>query len=239
LLIKGGACPAFLFGDNSLRKGGMSSRKVRAKLQDLGCANRHTCIGTPVVDIDPDRAPDGDPTLTSSPKKMASKWPGFWKASPLTCTHGLRGCPRSPPRGRFGRTGTPVRKVQNGFGSSPHHPAPLPSPAPVRVSKRSESCFRNMSKIHQPAFLSDLRTVQSRLRPAPSTPAREFQPTGNARLRSPEVNPVLRVMRQNGIEVMAVHHMLDDEPRLYSCIFCANDDAQKPRSLTAIIANST
>jgi len=43
-----------------------------------------------------------------------------------------------------------------------------------------------------------------------------------------EVNPVLRVLRENGIEVAAVHnHMLDDEPRLFFMHFWANDDAEK------------
>jgi hypothetical protein len=47
-------------------------------------------------------------------------------------------------------------------------------------------------------------------------------------LTAAEVNPVLRVLRQNGIEVTALHnHMLDDQPRLFFMHFWANDDAQK------------
>src|SRR5712675_2865211 len=51
-----------------------------------------------------------------------------------------------------------------------------------------------------------------------------FQPTGNAKaaitgdfvLLGEEVNPVLRTLRQNGIEVTALHsHMLDEEPRMF------------------------
>jgi hypothetical protein len=43
-----------------------------------------------------------------------------------------------------------------------------------------------------------------------------------------EVNPVLRALRDNGIEVTAVHnHMLDDQPRLFFMHFWANDDAAK------------
>jgi hypothetical protein len=62
-----------------------------------------------------------------------------------------------------------------------------------------------------------------------------FQPSGNGRaaitgdfvLTAAEVNPVLRALRQNGIEVTALHnHMLDDEPRLFFVHFWANDDAQ-------------
>lgn len=63
-----------------------------------------------------------------------------------------------------------------------------------------------------------------------------FQPTGNGKaaitgdfvLIAKEVNPVLRALRENGIEVTAVHnHMLDDEPRLFFMHFWANDDALK------------
>ena len=63
-----------------------------------------------------------------------------------------------------------------------------------------------------------------------------FQPTGGGKaaitgdfvLTADEVNPVLRTLRANGIEVTALHnHMLDDEPRLFFMHFWANDDAQK------------
>ena len=63
-----------------------------------------------------------------------------------------------------------------------------------------------------------------------------FQPTGNGRaaitgdfvLTAAEVNPVLRALRANGIEVTALHnHMLDDQPRLFFMHFWANDDTQK------------
>jgi hypothetical protein len=63
-----------------------------------------------------------------------------------------------------------------------------------------------------------------------------FQPTGNAKaaitgdfvLLGEEVNPVIRTLRENGIEVTALHsHMLDEQPRLYFMHFWANDDAVK------------
>ncbi|HEY0379946.1 MAG TPA: DUF1259 domain-containing protein [Pyrinomonadaceae bacterium] len=63
-----------------------------------------------------------------------------------------------------------------------------------------------------------------------------FQPTGGGRaaitgdfvLIASEVNPVIRVLRENGIEVTALHsHMLDEAPRLFFMHFWANDDAQK------------
>ena len=69
-----------------------------------------------------------------------------------------------------------------------------------------------------------------------SAEAINFQPTGNGKaaitgdfvLTAAEVNPVLRTLRQNGIEVTALHnHMLDEEPRLFFMHFWANDDAEK------------
>jgi hypothetical protein len=69
-----------------------------------------------------------------------------------------------------------------------------------------------------------------------SAEAMNFQPTGDGKaaitgdlvLTAQEVNPVLRALRDSGIEVTALHnHMLDDEPRLFFMHFWANDDAAK------------
>ena len=63
-----------------------------------------------------------------------------------------------------------------------------------------------------------------------------FQPTGSGKaaitgdfvLTADEVNPVLKVLRTNGIEVTAIHsHMLKEQPRLIFLHFWANDDAMK------------
>jgi len=52
--------------------------------------------------------------------------------------------------------------------------------------------------------------------------------TGDFVLIASEVNPVIRALRENGIEVTALHnHMLDDEPRLFFMRYWANDDAVK------------
>jgi hypothetical protein len=52
--------------------------------------------------------------------------------------------------------------------------------------------------------------------------------TGDFVLTADEVNPVLKALRSNGIEVTAIHnHMLDDEPRLFFMHFWGNDDPQK------------
>jgi len=63
-----------------------------------------------------------------------------------------------------------------------------------------------------------------------------FQPTGGSKaaitgdfvVTAEEVNPMIRVLRENGIEVTAIHsHMLDEQPRLFFVHFWANDDAVK------------
>ena len=63
-----------------------------------------------------------------------------------------------------------------------------------------------------------------------------FQPTGGGKaaitgdfvLTGDEVNPVVKALRSNGIEMTALHsHMLDEQPRLFFMHFWANDDAIK------------
>ena len=61
-----------------------------------------------------------------------------------------------------------------------------------------------------------------------------FQPTGGGKaaitgdfvMTADEVNPVLKALRESGIEVTALHsHMLDEQPRLFFMHFRADDDA--------------
>src|SRR5438132_6170508 len=72
--------------------------------------------------------------------------------------------------------------------------------------------------------------------PMGSANAINFQPTdggkaaitGDFVLIAKEVNPVVKALREHGIEVTAIHnHMLDDQPHLYFMHFWANDDAKK------------
>jgi hypothetical protein len=52
--------------------------------------------------------------------------------------------------------------------------------------------------------------------------------TGDFILVAKEVNPVLRALRKNGIDVTALHnHMLDDNPRMFFVHFWAHDDLNK------------
>lgn len=83
--------------------------------------------------------------------------------------------------------------------------------------------------------------------PAPmgSAEAINFQPTGGGKaaitgdfvLTAAEVTPVMRTLRENGIDVTALHnHMLDDQPRVFFMHFWANDDAAKlAKSLRAAL----
>jgi biotin operon repressor len=66
--------------------------------------------------------------------------------------------------------------------------------------------------------------------------ALNFQPTGGGKaaitgdfvLLGSEVNPVVKALRQHGIEVTALHsHMIDDSPHLFFMHFWAHDDAQR------------
>jgi hypothetical protein len=63
-----------------------------------------------------------------------------------------------------------------------------------------------------------------------------FEPTGGGRaaitgdfvLLGSEVGPVLKTLRQHGIEITALHsHMIDDSPHLFFIHSWANDDALK------------
>ena len=63
-----------------------------------------------------------------------------------------------------------------------------------------------------------------------------FQPTGGGKaaitgdfvMTEDEVNPVIKALRDSGIEVTALHsHMLNEQPRLFFMHFWANDDAIK------------
>jgi len=63
-----------------------------------------------------------------------------------------------------------------------------------------------------------------------------FQPTGDGKaaitgdfvLAANEVDPVIKALTANGIEVTALHsHMLTEQPRMFFMHFWANDDAQK------------
>jgi hypothetical protein len=63
--------------------------------------------------------------------------------------------------------------------------------------------------------------------------------TGDFVLLAKEVNPALKALRDNGIEVTALHsHMLDAQPHVFFMHFWANDDAAKlARGLKAALGH--
>ena len=73
-----------------------------------------------------------------------------------------------------------------------------------------------------------------------------FQPTGGTKaaitgdfvVTAEELDPMIRALRENGIEVTAIHnHMLGEQPRLFFVHFWANDDAVKlAKGLQAALA---
>jgi hypothetical protein len=75
-----------------------------------------------------------------------------------------------------------------------------------------------------------------------------FQPTGGGKaaitgdfvMIGSEVNQVIRVLRDNGIGITALHsHLIDETPRLYFMHFWANDDALKlAKGLNAALAKT-
>jgi len=72
-----------------------------------------------------------------------------------------------------------------------------------------------------------------------STGAGNAAITGDFVLRAAEVNPVLRALRERGVEVTAVHnHMLDERPRLFFMHFWAVGDAVRlAQALRAALDN--
>lgn len=78
--------------------------------------------------------------------------------------------------------------------------------------------------------------------------ALNFQPTGGGKaaitgdfvLLGSEVNPVIRSLRQNGVEVTALHsHMLTEQPRLFFMHFWGNDDAMALAKVLRAALDST
>jgi hypothetical protein len=78
-----------------------------------------------------------------------------------------------------------------------------------------------------------MMTADSRSHHAPGLRFGAFVLASNVRapdlvLAAKEVNPVLQALRENDIQVTALHnHMLDDQPHLFFMHSWAKDDVQK------------
>ncbi|HEY3786396.1 MAG TPA: DUF1259 domain-containing protein [Steroidobacteraceae bacterium] len=149
-----------------------------------------------------------------------------------------------------GGSGDPVRfaKTLNAalaLSQTPMNAAPPPStPPPVDLDTASlERALGYKGKPNGGVFQFSVPRAEAitergmSIAPAMGTAmAINFQPTGGGKaaitgdlvLLGSEVNPVLKTLRDHGIEVTALHsHMIDDSPHLFFMHFWANDDAQK------------
>ena len=149
-----------------------------------------------------------------------------------------------------GGSGDPVKfaKTLNAalaLSKTPLNAVPPPSPPPaVDLDTASlEKILGAKSKANGGVYQFSVpraETITERgmsVAPAMGTAmAINFQPTGGGKaaitgdlvLLGSEVNPVLKTLRDHGIEVTALHsHMIDDSPHLFFMHFWANDDAQK------------
>ena len=142
-----------------------------------------------------------------------------------------------------------ARAIRNALAESrtPLTPPPAPSPATAAAADLDTSGIASALRIagksnggvYQVSVPRSETIRENGMEVPPSmgvATAINFQPTGGGKaaitgdfvLRANEVNPVINALRQNGIEVTALHsHMLTEEPRLFFMHFWANDDALK------------
>ena len=127
-------------------------------------------------------------------------------------------------------------------------PAAAPAPAATQqnpgidttqIDKTLGYQGKNNNGIYQfsVARAETIRDMDTEIPPSMGTATSiNFQPTGNGRaaitgdfvLLGSEVNPLIKALRDSGIQVTAVHsHMLTEDPRLFFMHFWANDDAVK------------
>ena len=119
---------------------------------------------------------------------------------------------------------------------------PTPSPAPVNLDTAAVAAAIGMSgRVNGGVYQVSVPRRETIFEGGDEVPpsmgvatAVNFQPTGGGKaaitgdfvLLAGEVNPVIRVLIQNGIEVTAVHsHLLEESPPLLFLHFWANDDA--------------
>lgn len=141
-----------------------------------------------------------------------------------------------------------ARAIRDGVALSktPSAPSAAPTPADQKIgidTGQIDSILGRKGKVnggvYQVTVPRSEKIMDSGMEVPPSmgtSTALNFQPTGNGHaaitgdfvLLAGEVNPVLRALRNNGIQVTALHsHMLNDQPHLLFMHFWANDDAVK------------
>ena len=150
----------------------------------------------------------------------------------------------------FSGHGDPVKMAQTIHDALALTKTPAPAPASGQPAqdlgidtKQIEQIFGFSGKINGGVLNVSVPRVEKTMDGGMEVPPSmgtatvlNFQPTGGGKaaitgdfaLLGSEVNPVIRTLRENGIEVTSLHsHMLNDEPRLFFMHFWANDDAVK------------
>ena len=123
---------------------------------------------------------------------------------------------------------------------APTPPPPPPTGAPTKLQSDVEAILGRKANINGGVLQFSVPRAETitdhgtEIPPSMGTAtAINFQPTENGHaaitgdfvLIGDEVNPVIKTLRENGIEVTAVHsHMLHDNPRLFFMHFWANED---------------
>jgi hypothetical protein len=135
-------------------------------------------------------------------------------------------------RAALGKSGTPI----------PQGPAPASAPSAIdldtaAVARALGTAGRVNGGVYQVSVPRAERITDHGVELGPpmgTATAINFQPTGGGKaaitgdfvMTAPEVNKVIRALREHGIEVTALHsHMLEESPRLFFMHFWANDDA--------------
>ena len=123
-------------------------------------------------------------------------------------------------------------------------PAPAGSPPPLELDTAAiEQALGAKGSVNSGVYGFNIPRAETIMEDGMSIPIGmgsgiviNFQPTGAGKaaitgdfvLLASEVNPVLKTLREGGIEVTALHsHMLTEQPRLFFMHFWANDDAGK------------
>jgi hypothetical protein len=123
-------------------------------------------------------------------------------------------------------------------------PAPAPAPATLDLDTAAiDTALGAKGSVNGGVYQFNIPRAESISEGGMAVPpsmgtaiAINFEPTGSGKAASTgdfvllgkEVNPVLKALRNNGIEVTALHsHMIDDSPHLFFMHFWANDDVTK------------
>ncbi|MEA3151915.1 MAG: hypothetical protein QOD56_2854 [Gammaproteobacteria bacterium] len=123
-------------------------------------------------------------------------------------------------------------------------PAPTPAPATLDLDTAAiDTALGAKGSVNGGVYQFNIPRAESISEGGMAVPpsmgtaiAINFEPTGSGKAASTgdfvllgkEVNPVLKALRNNGIEVTALHsHMIDDSPHLFFMHFWANDDVTK------------